>query len=239
VRLALWTPRPDAAWVARLLPQLACEAELRLIAGRDAGSGPAADLDLYHVANHPAHGFVLHGLSERPGLVLLADWSLARLVHAETVGRGDPGCYLAEARRSDGVRGAFIARQELAGLSSETLSGLLTLNQRVLDASLGLAAATAVLRAKAAALLPGRPVVHVAFEAPEPAPVAEALLALAREILPSAESARRAYAARRAEEGSPLGRALSELQWAGRELGLASLPPGTEPLVAPLFRAPR
>jgi hypothetical protein len=56
VRLALWTPCPDAAWAAVLLPLLRREADVTLVPG-DARA-PAADLDLYHVADDPAHAFV-------------------------------------------------------------------------------------------------------------------------------------------------------------------------------------
>jgi len=121
------------------------------------GTRPPCDLDLYHVADDPAHTFVYRALGERPGLVLLADWSLRRLARAAT------GDYLAEARRSQGDTGAFIARQELAGLGGEAFPELLLLNDRVLDASLGLVAFAGHRRAWAASRLPGRPVVHVAL----------------------------------------------------------------------------
>jgi glycosyltransferase involved in cell wall biosynthesis len=74
---------------------------------------------------------------------------------------GDAALYVAEARRSRGDTGVFIARQELAGLGGEALPELLVLNERVLDASLGLVAFTGPVRARAAGRLPGRPVVHL------------------------------------------------------------------------------
>ena len=50
VRLALWTPRPDAAWVAALVPLLEREVRAsRSCAG--ARARPEASLDLYHVAD--------------------------------------------------------------------------------------------------------------------------------------------------------------------------------------------
>ena len=157
MRLALWTPRPHAAWVEAVLSVLRREADA-VIVDAEPGTRPPCDLDLYHVADDPAHAFVFRALRERPGLVLLADWSLRRLVRAAT---GDAALYVAEARRSRGDTGVFIARQELAGLGGEALPELLVLNERVLDASLGLVAFTGPVRARAAGRLPGRPVVHL------------------------------------------------------------------------------
>jgi hypothetical protein len=160
MRLALWTPRPAAAWVEAILPRLRREADVTLV-GSEPASRPASDLDLYHVADDAAHGFVYRALRERPGLVLLADWGLGRLVRAETAGRGDVAAYLAEARRAHGETGAFLARQELSGLGGEGLPALLLLNDRVLEASLGIVAFTGRWRARAAARRPGISVVHL------------------------------------------------------------------------------
>ena len=157
MRLALWAPRPHAAWVQALAPLLRREADVVIVADAPK-TRPTCDLDLYHVADGPAHAFVYRALGERPGLVLLADWSLRRLVRAAT---GDAAEYVAEARRSGGDTGAFIARQELAGLGGGALPELLLLNDRVLDASLGLVAFTGHVKARAASRLPGRPVVHL------------------------------------------------------------------------------
>jgi len=375
------------AWVQALVPLLEQEARVEVLAA----AGPAAvgtDLDLYHVADDPAHGFVYRALGQRPGLVLLADWSLRHLVRAETAGRGDLTTYLAEARRAHGDTGAFIGRQEASGLGGE-LSTLLVLNDRVLEASLGLVAFTESVRARAAARLPGRPVVHLPLDlvgqpgnlpgreaargalgapagatlvalasapgaqlalaaacaaepslllrpwpdeddassrllaaadvvvalghppwgsppslvaravaaglptlvsagsaaadlpgvvevspgpsegaelealllrlsrdvrlrvrvgalarahratAGDPAPAAAALLDLVRLVLPGSEGARRAFAARGADAETLLAAALDELRWPAREVGLAELPPGVEPLVVPLLRAAR
>ncbi len=161
MRLALWTPRPDAAWVAALLPLLRREAAVEVVAG-EPGRAPEVELDLYHVADDPAHVFVHRALCRRPGLVLLADWGLHRLSRAATA--GDAAAYLAEARRAHGERGTFVARQVQRGLGGEMLASLLTLNDRVLEASLGLVAFTEAIRARSAARLPGRPVAHLTLD---------------------------------------------------------------------------
>jgi glycosyltransferase involved in cell wall biosynthesis len=160
VRLALWTPQPHAAWVAALVEHLEREAPVEIVA-RD--TAPAASLDLYHVADDPAHVFVHRALRRRPGVVLLADWSLHSLVRAEALEHGGAGAYRAEARRAHGTTGAFIARQVERGLGGE-LPSLLAMNDRVLDASLALVAFTEFVRARAEARLPGRPVVHLPLD---------------------------------------------------------------------------
>jgi hypothetical protein len=159
VRLALWTPRPEAAWVTALVPLLEREAPVEVVAADDA---PERGLDLYHVADDPAHAFVHRALRRRPGVVLLADWTLHALARADAE-RGGAGAYASEARRAHGSTGAFIARQVERGTGGE-LPSLLAMNDRVLDASLGLVAFTELVRARAAKRLPGRPVVHLPLD---------------------------------------------------------------------------
>ena len=160
MRLALWTPRPDAAWVAALVPLLEREVLVEIVAG---GASPEASLDLYHVADDPAHVFVHRALRRRPGVVLLAEWSLHRLARAEATEQGGSGAYRAEARRAHGATGAFVARQVEHGLGGE-LPSLLLMNDRVLEASLGLVAFTESVRARAQERLPGRPVAHLPLD---------------------------------------------------------------------------
>ncbi len=73
----------------------------------------------------------------------------------------------------------------------------------------------------------------------DPAPAARALLSLATDVERSSGEGLRAFAARRAGEGTLLASALEEVRWGARSLGLSDLPPGIEPLVAPLLRAGR
>jgi len=241
VRVALWTPAPDAAWVRSLSAQLGSDLELALVSA-EPPERPSVEIDLYHVAGSPAHGFVYRALLERPGIVLLAEWGLHALVHAETAGRGDADAYRREARRAHGDTGAFVARQVLGGLGG-ALPDLVAMNQRVLDASLALVAFDAEVARRAAERLPGRPVLHLPLDRPgagdEPAALARALLTLLLELGPRAELERRELTARDAQEGSLLGSALAELRWTARELGLAELPADIEPLVATLLRGTR
>jgi hypothetical protein len=188
------------------------------------------------VAGAPAHGFVYRALLGRPGIVLLAAWGLHDLVHAETAGRGDASAYRREARREHGDTGEFVARQVLAGLGG-ALPALLAMNARVLGASLALVAFTEELRARAQARLPGRPVLHLPLDQLEPgaaAGTASALRGLLREIAPHVPK-RTAHAPRGDEAGSPRERALAELGWVSRELGLPGPPGDARRLVEALF----
>jgi hypothetical protein len=172
LKLALWSPRVRSGWVAALRPFLERGADLRLVPESAAAAPPDADLHLYDVADDPAHGYVYRALARRPGVVVLASWSLHRLVHAETAGRGDVAAYLREARRAHGEKGTFVARQVLRGLGGTLLPTLLPLNDRVLESSVGLVAPSENIRARASARLPGRPVIHLplALEGVAPLP---------------------------------------------------------------------
>jgi len=237
--LALWTPTPAAPW-ARALATALGEA-LEVVAAAPAAR-PAVELDLYHVAGRPEHGFVYRALLDRPGVVLLAEWNLHALVHAETAGRGDAAAYLREARHAHGDRGVFVARQVLLGLGG-ALTALLPLNQRVLEHALAVAASSDDLRELAVARGAGTPVVHIALEPPasdsaapgtRPEPVA-ALLDLLQRTAASAPAERDAIAERVRAEATARGGALDELRWSARELGLGEPPADAVALVAALF----
>ena len=226
MKLALWTPLRERGWPARLAPALGRAAEL-VVVGTETTARPAVDLDLYHLADDPAHGFVYRALLDRPGLVLLDDWSLHGLVWAETAGRGEVASYRRDARRERGATGDFIARQVVAGCGG-ALTGLLPLNGRVLDASVALATPREEIRARAARRLCGRSVVRLALDDPGAPlePLAAALVALAREGLGCLADRVRALEAARSLDGTPLGRALEAVRPRAHELGLAELPEG-------------
>lgn len=230
MRLAVWTPRPRAGWVGALVPHLAREASLVLV-DADPAVPPAVDVDVYDVADDPAHGFVYRALRREPGVVALQDWNLHRLVHAETVGRGDPAGYWREARRSRGETGAFVAEQVLAGRGG-ALPTVLPLNDRVLEASLGLATTSPEVQARAEARLGGRPCVRLPSE---PAEAASALLALARAVHAEGPRLRREVEADRGPEGSLLALALDELRPAVHELSLPGVPSDVVALLADLL----
>jgi hypothetical protein len=217
--------------VGALVPHLAREADLVVVEAAPA-TAVLADVHAYDVADDPAHGFVYRALRREPGVVLLQDWNLHRLVHAETAGRGDTGGYRREARRELGERGAFVAEQVLAGRGG-ALPALLPLNGRVYEASLGFATSSAALLRRAAPRLAGRPAVLLPPDSPEAA--ARTLAALAHAVRVDAERLRREAAADLAPEGTFLALAFDELRPAARGIGLPGIPADVRALVAGLF----
>lgn len=232
MRLALWTPVPARPEVLALAAGLREEAALELVAA-EPQRRPAADLDLYHLADDPAHGFVYRALLARPGLLWLCSRGLHALVHAETAGRGDTAAYLREARRANGPKGAFLARQVLDGRGGALLP-LLTLRQRALDSALAVVVPGEELRGEIA-----REVEVPVIAAPLAERAAGAILALAAQAATAVAEAARQLALRREQEDRPLGRALDELRFYARELGLGRLPLGVEPRLLDLLAGPR
>lgn len=230
MRLALWTAEPQR-W-ARL--PLAGGIPIALV-GAAAAERPAADLDVYHLRDDPAFGFVLRALAQRPGIVVLEGSGLHSLVHAETAGRGDPAGYLLAARRSAGARGAFVARQVLRGLAG-ALVPLLPLLDPVLDGAVAVIA-DAAGATRLAPLLRGRSLVVKSLQAEGSAAVAETAVALARELQPRLAERRATLEARALGAGTARARALAELSPLARELGLPELPDTVRRAVASLFTA--
>jgi len=231
VRVALWTPTLSG-WAAALAAELERRLDLTLVRA-EPRERPAAELDLYHVAGSPEHGFVYRALRQRPGIVLLAEWGLHALVHAETSGRGDARAYLREARHAHGDTGVFVARQVLAGMGG-ALPGLVAMNQRVLEASLVIVALTEAIRERSAAAVTGCPVVFLPLAEADAAASAASLVALIAQTAPRADALREDIATRSAATG-PRARAEDELRWVARELGLAEPPADAKALVAGLF----
>ncbi|HUL79801.1 MAG TPA: hypothetical protein VL691_21220 [Vicinamibacteria bacterium] len=228
MRLAFWTPRPRVGWAGALTSLLV--GEMRLVEA-DPAVPPAVDLDVYDVADDPAHGFVYRALRREPGVVVLQDWNLHRLVHAETAGGGDPAGYRREARRSRGETGAFVAEQVLAGRGG-ALPCVLPLNDRVLEASLGLVTTSPEVQARAEARLGGRPLVRLPSD---PVAAALALLDLARAVHADGARLRREVEADRGPKDSLVALALDEVRPAVHELSLPRVPSDIVRLLAELL----
>ena len=166
MRLAVWSPLPPSAsgiadYAAEQRPLLETHVDLVAV-GEDPGAGrPDADLDLYHLGNSPAHGYIYRAALDRPGVALLHDWSLHHLVLSETVERGDTPGYLREMRHAYGERGTFVGRQVARALGGDLLPALFPLNDRILEASLAVVGLTTWIAERAALRLPGRPVLHL------------------------------------------------------------------------------
>lgn len=237
MKLALWTPRPQQGWPARITAWLASRLELAVVSA-EPPQRPPADLDVYHLANDATHGFVYRALLVRPGIVLLDEWNLHALVLAETAGRGDVEAYRREARRERGATGGFVAGQVLQGTGG-ALPQLLPLNGRVLDASVALVTTSEEVRGRATRRLGGRPLLSLA--AGDEAAVEHtlgALLEIARGGRSRLAERTRALGEERALTPTPLGRALAELRPRAHDVGLPELPDGVRDRVAALLSGP-
>ena len=122
---------------------------------------PAADLDLYHLGNSPSHAYVYRAAIAAPGVAVLHEWNLHHLVLFETVEQGNRTRYLREMRRAYGETGTFVGRQMARALGGDVLAPRFPLNERILERSLAVVGLTRHITAKAAAAMPGRPVLHV------------------------------------------------------------------------------
>jgi glycosyltransferase involved in cell wall biosynthesis len=192
VKLAVWSPLPPAPsgiadHVAESLPFLAAGSDLvavvedpaavdadlarrvRLVSPADV---PPVDLDLYHLGNSPAHGFVYRAASTRPGVVVFHEWNLHDLVLHVTVGHGDVASYVREMRRGHGPAGTFVARLVVRGVGGD-LPASFALNDRVLESSLAVVGTTRFIVDQAARRRPDLPARHIPLHAPrlsEPLP---------------------------------------------------------------------
>ncbi len=202
MRLAVWSPLPPspsgiADYVAEQLPRLAAQADVSVVVPdpervdpgaaqgvqlvRAEAAAPAADLDLYHVGNSPAHGYVYRQALRRPGVLVLHEWSLHDLVLSETVGRGERGAYLREMRRAYGERGTFLGRQVARALGGDVLPALFPLNERLLESCLAVVGLARHVTSRAAPRLGGRPLLQLPHH-----------VSLPFEAVPSKQQARRA-----------------------------------------------
>lgn len=164
LRLNVWAPRPspDAFdYAAEQAEALAAHAVVTRVSEDRAESPPDADLDLYHAGNSASYGFVYRAALKRPGVALLHDWSLHQLVLSETVGRGNTTDYLREMRHAHGEEGLFVARQIARSLGGDLWPALYPLNDRLLEASLGVVAPTPGAAARARLRLGDRPVMSL------------------------------------------------------------------------------
>ncbi|MET0552008.1 MAG: glycosyltransferase [Vicinamibacteria bacterium] len=162
--VAVWSPRPPspsgiADYVAEQMPALAAHLDVRWVGAEDEAF--AADLDLYHLGNSPAHAFVYRAARRRPGVVVLHDWSLHQLVLCETVERGDVSAYLREMRRAHGEEGTFVGRQVARALGGSLLPALYPVNDRILEGALAVVTLSRALAARVARRLPGQPLLHL------------------------------------------------------------------------------
>jgi glycosyltransferase involved in cell wall biosynthesis len=156
VKLAIWSPQPwspeglhlgargmDVVWVSE-------DEAPRGIPQARPSDPPPVDLDLYDVADRPAHAFAFRAARERPGVVLLRDASLPLLLADEMSRPESRKETLREMERAYGEDGAFVARLVARGLGGDVLPAFFPFVDRLLEASLGVVALTEEIRSLAA-----------------------------------------------------------------------------------------
>ena len=199
MKLRVWSPLPQSAsgiadYVAEQLPLLAKRVELTLVVEAPEAVDPAIRrsfsvisagdvagdaLDLYHLGNSPAHGYIYRRAIREPGVAFLHEFNLHDLVLSETVGRGDRSAYLREMRRAYGESGSFLGGQIARALGAATWSARFPLSEHIVRRSLAAVGLTQYVVERVRAVIPeGRPLLrlphHVALPIDPPPSRAEA-----------------------------------------------------------------
>jgi hypothetical protein len=158
VKLQVWSPQSRDG-LALLAPALARGTDLVWVSEGPSPPGvphtsPAdaspADLDLYDVADTPAHAFAWRAARERPGVLLLRDWAFPRLLAQEMARPDTHRAAVREMQRAYGDEGVIVARMVARGLGGDLLPAFFPLNDRLLETSLGVVALTEDTRRLAA-----------------------------------------------------------------------------------------
>jgi len=146
VKVAYYSPLPPsrsgiADYSNLLLPALQERIDEVVIA-RPGKRAPSADVCLYQIGNDPdAHGWIVDGLRERPGVVVLHELVLHHLIAGITIGRGNGRGYMEAMERDYGVAGRLLALgvlDNLLPLIWETQPERFPLTGTVLDLARGL-----------------------------------------------------------------------------------------------------
>lgn len=203
MKLNVWSPLPPSAsgiadYVAEQLPALAARSELTIVV-EDPGqidpglradfavaapeAPPAGGLDLYHLGNSPAHGYVYRRAIREPGVAFLHEFNLHDLVLSETAARGDRSAYLREMRRAYGEPGSFLGGQIVRALGAATWSARFPLSEHIVRRSLAAVGLTQHVVDRVREVMPeDRPLLrlphHVALPIDPPPSRAEARQAL-------------------------------------------------------------
>jgi hypothetical protein len=161
MRLSIWSPRAAPRdGLCLILPHLAERTKLVWVCEGRAPEGaprvsspdspPDTDLNLYDVADATEHSFAFRAARERPGVVLLRDWSLRDLLALEMAQQETRARALREMQRAHGDDGAFVARLVARDLGGAFLPALFPLNDRLLEGSLGVVTLTDETRRRVA-----------------------------------------------------------------------------------------
>jgi len=181
----VWSPLPPQAsgiadFAEEQLLVLAREFSLTLVAedpdrvsadvrGRCRVVAPAqsdpAILRIYHVGNSPLHGFIYREALSTPGIVVLHEWNLHELLLGFAVNANNFEAYRAQMRREHGERGSVAAETIASALGGRYWTGAFPLNLEILESALAVVCLAGSTAARAAARIPGTPVLHLPHHA--------------------------------------------------------------------------
>jgi glycosyltransferase involved in cell wall biosynthesis len=120
---------------------------------------------VYHIGNSPAHAFAYREAIARPGIVFLHEWNLHELLLGLAVTSNDFRAYRDQMRREHGERGTIAAGAIADALGGRHWTSVFPLNAELLERALAVVCLARSTAAKAAARLPGVPVLHLPHHA--------------------------------------------------------------------------
>ncbi len=184
-RVEVWSPLPPLAsgiadYVEEQLDTLEGELDLTLCAEDPDLVDPAlrarhrvippsasdrAALRLYHVGNSPLHGSLYREALRTPGVVVLHEWNLHELLLSFAVTSNDFDDYRRQMRREHGERGSVAAGTIASALGGQHWTSVFPLNAEILSRALGVVCLSRATASRAAARVPGTPVLHLPHHA--------------------------------------------------------------------------
>lgn len=184
-RVEIWSPLPPLAsgvadYVEEQLDTLEVACDLTLCAenpdqvdpglrarhrviGQTESDGRA--LRVYHLGNSPLHGSIYREAIRTPGVVVLHEWNLHELLLSFAVTSNDFDHYRKQMRREHGERGSVAATTIASALGGRHWTGVFPLNAEIFSHALAVVCLSTSSAARAAARVPGTPLLHLPHHA--------------------------------------------------------------------------
>ena len=122
-------------------------------------------LRVYHVGNSPLHGSIYREALRTPGVVVLHEWNLHELLLSFAVTSNDFDGYRQTMRREHGEAGSVAAGAIASALGGRHWTSVFPLNAEILSRALGVVCLSGSTAARAAARVPGTPLLHLRHHA--------------------------------------------------------------------------
>jgi glycosyltransferase involved in cell wall biosynthesis len=131
----------------------------------DQGASDGSTLRVYHVGNSPAHGSIYREALRTPGIVVLHEWNLHELLLSFAVRSNEFDEYRRTVRREHGEAGSVAGLTIASALGGRHWTGVFPLNAEILSRALGVVCLSSSTAARAAAKVPGVPLLHLPHHA--------------------------------------------------------------------------